>query len=122
MRRALLIAIALASAAACGEQVNPGAPTGMLRVTAVDVRILESFPAQVHITARGVLPDPCTTVDSVTQSRDGSVITVTIITRPSATFCIQVLTPLDQNVALQGPFSSGTYVVRVNGFEREFRI
>lgn len=121
MRRALLIAIVLASAA-CEERGNPAAPTGMLQVTAVDVRILESFPPQVHITARGVLPDPCTTVDSVTQRRDGSVITVTIITRPSATFCIQVLTPVDQNVALQGPFGSGTYVVRVNGLEREFSI
>jgi inhibitor of cysteine peptidase len=122
MRRALLIAIALASAPACNERVNPGAPTGMLQVTAVDVRILESFPPQVHITARGVQPDPCTTVESVTQRRDGNVITVTIITRPGATFCIQVLTPVDQNVALQGTFGSGTYVVRVNGLEREFSI
>jgi hypothetical protein len=122
MRRALLMAVALASAAACAEQVNPGAPTGMLQVTSVDVRILESFPPHVHITARGVLPGPCTTVDSVSQRRDGSVITVTIITRPGATFCIQVLTPVDQNVALQGAFRSGIYVVRVNGLEREFRI
>ena len=36
--------------------------------------------------------------------------------------CIQVITLVEENVRLDGPFDAGAYVVRVNGVERTFRI
>ncbi|MCL7476514.1 MAG: hypothetical protein M8352_10825, partial [ANME-2 cluster archaeon] len=38
----------------------------------IDIMILESFPVQVMVNARGYLPDGCTGIDSVTTSKAGN--------------------------------------------------
>ena len=41
-------------------------------VEEIEIVILESFPVQVHVIARGNLPDPCTEVSEVLQEREGN--------------------------------------------------
>jgi hypothetical protein len=36
--------------------------------------------------------------------------------------CIQVISPVTQELRLEGAFDPGTYVLRVNGLERTFRV
>jgi inhibitor of cysteine peptidase len=94
-----------------------------LTVESVEVRIMESFPVQVSAAVKGYLRDGCETLGQTTQSRSGNTITVTIATaRDTARSCIQVISRVEQDVRLEGRFDSGTYVVRVNGLERTFRV
>jgi inhibitor of cysteine peptidase len=43
--------------------------TGTARVEAIEILILESFPVQVNVVARGNLPDGCTTIDCIEWDR-----------------------------------------------------
>lgn len=108
---------------ACGESLTAARETDRLTVESVDVRILESFPVQVSAAVTGYLRDGCETLGATTQSRSGNTITVTIATeRDTGKSCIQVISPVAQSVRLEGAFTSGTYVLRVNSLERTFRV
>ena len=37
----------------------------LANVTEIDILILESFPVQVHVVAKGYLPNPCTQIDEI---------------------------------------------------------
>ena len=96
-----------------------------MAVENVEVRIKESFPVQVSAAVTGYLRDGCEKLGATTQSRSGNVITVSIATERDKTterVCIQVISPVEQDVPLEGTFLPGTYVVRVNGVERTFRV
>ncbi len=94
-----------------------------LIVEQVDVQVLESFPVQVQVVVKGSLPDACTEIGEIGQTRDGNAVTVTIgAVRPADALCAQVLEPFEQVVPLDGPFPPGTYVVRVNGVETSFTV
>jgi putative hemolysin len=63
----------------CGPQPNSTPPVGdppsgeMIHgeavVETIDILILESFPVQVNVVARGYLPDGCTEIDEIHQER-----------------------------------------------------
>jgi inhibitor of cysteine peptidase len=96
-----------------------------LTVEKVDVRIMESFPVQVTASVTGYLRDSCEALGATTQSRSGNTITVTIATERDNTterVCLHVISPVTQDVRLAGAFTTGTYVVRVNGVEQTFRV
>jgi inhibitor of cysteine peptidase len=96
-----------------------------LTVESVEIRILESFPVQVSASVTGYLRDGCERLGATTQSRSGNTITVTIATgreQGRGQSCIQVISPVQQEVRLEGAFTAGSYVVRVNGLERTFRV
>lgn len=96
----------------------------MATIESVEIRTLESFPVQVHLTAKGYLGDPCTTVSEVRQRRDGNTFRVTIATfRPDDQMCADVIVPLEQNIPLevQG-LKAGTYTVDVNGVTETFEL
>jgi inhibitor of cysteine peptidase len=97
---------------------------GVAQVDSVEVLILESFPVQIHVVARGNLPDGCTTVDQVTQERDGNAFTVTITTiRPSGQVCTQALVPFERVIALDVlGLPAGVYTVTVNGVSETFEL
>ena len=89
----------------------------------MEVEILESTPPQVAARVTGVLGDGCATLHSVEQQRAGNTITVTILRqRPREAICIQIAKLYDAVIRLEGPFSAGSYLLRVNGVERSFRI
>ncbi len=133
----LLLAAATVLTAGCSpddflplDRGGPPTPEGkqifaseLLPVERVDVQVLESFPVQVQVVVQGSLPDACTEVGEVRQTRDGNTLTMTIGTsRPVDAMCAQVLMPVEQTVPLDGPFPPGTYVVNVNGVETSFTV
>lgn len=92
-------------------------------IDSVDAQILESFPAQIHLTVNGSQPDGCDYPVQVAQHRDGSTITVEIFREvPLAAMCPMVLLPYDDTISLEGTFESGTYTINVNNYTLEVTI
>ena len=123
--------ILLLAAAGCGAAATPGGPggdgtfvTGVAVVDSVDLLMLESFPVQIHALVKGNLPDGCTTIDQVTQARQGNAFTVTITTkRPADKMCTEALVPFEESVALEVVgLPAGTYAVEVNGVTASFTL
>lgn len=95
----------------------------LAEVTEIDILISESFPVQVHVVASGYLPNPCTKIEEIIQSREGNNFFVTIKTKSSLLPCIQVLTPFEETIALDVyGLPAGTYNVNVNGIEDTFTL
>lgn len=122
---ALVAAAALVLLNACDDPSAPTPPPArdLLRVTAVDVLVAESFPLQVRAEVMGEVPNVCTALGPIRQQRDGRTITVTIPIHATSQACILLLPPPVQlSLPLDGPFDRGDYLLLVNGFERRFRI
>lgn len=131
----LSVMLCLALLAACGPAGEPTATTppsggdeppvlGTAQVDSIEIVILESFPVQIHVLAKGHLPDSCTTIDQVTEEQDGDTFRVTITTaRPEGEMCAQVLTPFEENIPLDVyGLAAGTYTVDVNGVTDTFTL
>lgn len=95
---------------------------GVAPVDSIEIVILESFPVQVMIIARGDLPDSCTEIGNITQRREGNTFLVTIETlRDQDLICAQVTVPFQESVSLDVEgLPAGTYVVDVNGVRDSF--
>ena len=94
---------------------------GLASVDEIDILILESFPVQINVIARGNLPDPCTEISEVLQEREGDTFFITIKTYRSPGFCIQVLAPFEEIIPLGVcGLPAGTYTVDVNGVQDTF--
>jgi len=94
---------------------------GLASVDEIDILILESFPVQINVIARGNLPDPCTEISEVLQEREGDTFFITIKTYRSPGFCIQVLAPFEEIIPLEvSGLPAGTYTVDVNGVQDTF--
>jgi inhibitor of cysteine peptidase len=92
--------------------------TGLALVDEIDILVLESFPVQINVIARGNLPDPCTEISEVLQEREGNTFVVTIKTYSPPGFCIQVLAPFEEIIPLEVyGLPAGTYTVNVNGVQ-----
>jgi inhibitor of cysteine peptidase len=126
----LTLTLLLALLAACGPAGEPATPTppagdgtGLAQVDSIDIVILESFPVQVHVLARGTLPDSCTAIDQISRERDGTTFRVTLTTARSAEACAQVLTPFEETIPLDVyGLDAGTYTVDVNGVTGTFTL
>ena len=123
--------ILLLAVAGCGAAATPAGPggdetfvTGVAAVDSVDLLMLESFPVQIRAMVRGNLPDGCTTIDQVTQARQGNAFKVTITTkRPADKMCTEALVPFEESVALEVVgLPAGTYAVEVNGVTASFTL
>ena len=94
---------------------------GLAPVDEIDILILESFPVQINVIARGNLPDPCTEISEVLQEREGNTFFVTIKTYRPPGFCIQVIAPFEEIIPLEVyGLPAGTYTVDVNGVQDTF--
>jgi len=95
--------------------------TGLALVDEIDILILESFPVQINVIARGNLPDPCTEISEVLQEREGNTFFVSIKTYRPPGPCIQVLAPFEVKIPLNVyGLPAGTYTVDVNGVQDTF--
>ena len=95
--------------------------TGLASVDEIDILILESFPVQINVIARGYLPDPCTEISEVLQEKEGDTFFITIKTYRSPGFCIQVIAPFEETIPLEVyGLPAGTYTVDVNGVQATF--
>jgi len=94
---------------------------GLAPVNEINILILESFPIQVQVIARGNLPDPCTEISEILQEREGNTFFVTIKTYRPPGLCIQVLAPFEEIISLEVyGLPAGTYTVDVNGVQDTF--
>ena len=149
MKRFVLITLVLATAAvlsACrGDEPAPApapvdtavlpTPTvdvsltpptrGQAVVDSIQIMLLESFPVQVNVVARGMLSDDCTQLDQVIGQRSDNVFQVVLTTvrqpRPGGCSTDEVLfeeiIPLDVL-----DLDAGTYTVSVNGINGSFTL
>ena len=85
---------------------------GLALVDEIDILILESFPVQINVIARGNLPDPCTEIYQVTQKKESNTFFVGIKTYRPPGPCIQVLAPFKETISLEvHGLLAGTYTV-----------
>lgn len=103
-----------------GEDPN----IGMAVVEAIKILILESFPVQVQVIARGQLPDGCTKIGQINQQRNGTTFVVTITTsRPVQAFCTLALVPFEEVIVLDVlGLAAGVYTVEVNDVSDSFSL
>jgi hypothetical protein len=105
--------------------VAPGSDMpGTAAVESVEILILESFPVQVNVVARGNLVDACARIDQVLQERDGNTFRVTITTlRPAAVVCPEGQVPFEKVISLDVyGLPAGMYAVTVNGVSGTFEL
>lgn len=97
---------------------------GQAMVDSIEVEMLESFPVQVNVIARGALPDGCTFIDEVIQQRADDTFRVAITTiRQSDAMCTQALVPFSQTISLDvAGLDAGAYTVTVNGRNGSFTL
>jgi hypothetical protein len=90
----------------------------------IDVRILESFPVQVHVLLSGYLPDGCTTISSTEVVSAGTTFRIRMTTnRPADAICTMAIVPFEQLVPLDvAEMPAGTYQVAVNDLWAEFEL
>ena len=137
LQNLVLLLIAAVIVTACGAQLTetPPAPTeppapsgdtvhGEAAVDSIDILILESFPVQVHVVARGNLPDGCTQIDEIQQARRDNTFQITITTaRPAGAVCTEAVVPWEKTIALDVyGLPAGTYTVDVNGVTGSFEL
>ncbi len=97
---------------------------GLAEVNEIEINILESFPVQVNVIARGNLSDSCTKIKNVSIAQEGNVFSITITTsRPTDSICAQVITPFEEVMELDViGLKAGIYVVEVNGVTSTFEL
>lgn len=93
-------------------------------VDSIQILILESFPVQVNVFARGNLPDGCTRIDRINKERSGDLFQVTISTlRPGGAVCSEALVPFEETIGLDVlGLDAGRYSVDVNGMVGSFTL
>jgi len=93
-------------------------------IDGLDVRVAESFPPQYFLNVQAGLPSGCAEQYKHEVSRDGEVITVTVLNSlPKGTdvICTAIYGMYQLNIALGSDFDPGvTYTVVVNGQETTF--
>jgi hypothetical protein len=78
-------------------------------------------PARPRARVKGVLGDGCSSLHSVSQTRAGNAVTITILReRPKDAICTQLARLYDETIPLDGSYPPGRYALRVNAFETAF--
>jgi hypothetical protein len=97
---------------------------GNATVESIEIMVLESFPVQIKVNARGYLPDGCTKIDEITKEKKDNTFLVRIKTvRPADTFCTQVIVPFQEVISLDVyGLKAGIYTVDVNGVNGTFEL
>jgi len=124
----LLVTMALLAVVVAACATGPGGDEsfvyGTAQVDSIDILMLESFPVQISVVARGNLPDGCTAIDQIAQQRQGDTFKVTITTRrPADKICTEALVPFQEAISLEVVgLPAGTYTVDVNGVTGSFTL
>ncbi|MBI4019447.1 MAG: hypothetical protein HY364_04280 [Candidatus Aenigmarchaeota archaeon] len=97
---------------------------GSAAVQNVNIQITESFPVQIRAIAEGYLPDGCTQIDNISQTREGNAFLINITTkRPAEAICTQALAPFEELINLNAEnLPAGNYTVNVNGIQAGFEL
>ena len=101
-----------------------GSIRGRAKVDEVQINIIESLPVQVSLVVHGFLPDGCTQLVSIEQSRSPEGLVFDAITdKDPEAVCTQALVPFEEvvSVDLQG-LRAGSYVIDVNGITTTLKL
>jgi hypothetical protein len=107
------------------EPSDDGVIESLAPVGRIDILILESFPVQVHVVARGSFPNGvCIEIGRVSQERDGNTFQVTITAiRTPGVICTDEVVPFEEVTALDVyGLPAGVYTVDVNGVTGTFEL
>ena len=99
--------------------------TGKANVESVEILVLESFPVQVNVVARGHHPDGCTQISNAEQDSIGEfTISFTIFAvRPTDVDCTQENVPFEETFPLDVEgLPAGNYTVEVNDITGSFEL
>jgi inhibitor of cysteine peptidase len=129
---ALVVLLALAACNVAAPDADRAVPrdrsvtTGKAPVQSIEILIMESFPVQVAVLARGELPDACTEIDEISQTvdleKDTLWVEITTV-RTTDEVCIQVLAPFEERIPLEVyGLPAGTYTVDVDGVTGSFTL
>jgi hypothetical protein len=124
---ALLVAvgaIAFAASGNLGMVVPQERRTAPAPIDGLEIRVLESYPAQYVLGVKAGLPSGCAKADSYTVTRAGETITVTVLNSIPAgnPICTAIYGTYELNINLGSDFRSGTaYTVQVNDKATTFR-
>jgi inhibitor of cysteine peptidase len=93
------------------------------KVTEIDILILESFPVQVNVIARGEFPDSCTEISKVTITREGDTFFISISTSRPYDKCVDGIISFKEVIPLDVVgLPAGIYTVDVNGVIGTFEL
>lgn len=97
---------------------------GQAMVDSIELERRESFPVQINVIARGMLPDGCTAIDEIVQQRSENTFRLAITTiRQADAMCTQALVPFSETIPLDVlGLEAGTYTVTVNGRTASFTL
>lgn len=97
---------------------------GDIRVDRIEVLILESFPVQVRVVAKGQVRDGCVKIERVVEAREGNTFQVTLVTERLANArCTDEPQPFEQDFALDVVgLKAGVYTVTVHGVSDTFKL
>jgi len=116
----IIAAVALAALVALFYPIT-GYPSGQMEgppafVEELEIQIMESFPVQVRVFAKGYLPNPCTRIGRIDVARTvyGD-FDITINTVTSQEACVQTIQPFEETIPLNVTgYWAGTYRVTAN--------
>jgi len=118
---ALFLVAAGANVSSASDPAEPGSPgsaTDPVYIDSTEILYLESYPVQVVLVVRGLLPTPCHEIDWGVQVSDDGVDVQIWSEADSDQVCAQVLEPFEISIPL-GAFESAGLPVFVNGHEVE---
>ncbi len=96
---------------------------GIADVEEIEIYILESFPVQINVVARGYLRDSCTEIEEVITRREDNTFLIKITTTRPYDKCAQVIVPFKEVISLDVfGLEAGTYNVEVNGIKDSFEL
>jgi hypothetical protein len=95
-----------------------------LAVSAVDIRMRETFPVQVEVLIDGTLAEGCRKVGTTSQQKSGSTFYLVVRDVSAGVGACESSDVIDHSVVLEGvdTLTRGTYVVDVNGIKRSFEL
>ena len=96
--------------------------TGMAVVEQIELRVLESFPVQIHAVVTGYLPDGCTTMSAIGAKKEGTTFHIYITTdRPADAMCTMQIVNFEEVVPLDvATLPAGSYQLVVNDLSTTF--
>ncbi|TGO02932.1 hypothetical protein PN36_16015 [Candidatus Thiomargarita nelsonii] len=94
-------------------------------INAIKIVILESFPVQVHVVAKGVFMNGCGRIDQIHTVRTGNTFNINITKNAPLVgeICTMALVPFEEVIELDVyGLKAGTYTVDVNGVTDTFKL
>jgi len=92
-------------------------------IESIEILILESFPVQVNVLAKGYFSDGCGKLGSINTVKSENSFVITVMAEHEGEVCTQALVPFEESISLDVlNLKAGTYTVDVNGVTDSFTL